>query len=275
MPNPTIGAHTFGFAWTEPSTVTVERLTSFGFSNVQLMAIPPHFDPWATDRIQTRIIRGHLERTNARLLAVDLSSADVNLASSMPEAVTFGVDAYISAMDRCEELGAKAICVASGRRHALLDHVNDRLTDVYRDAFERIHEEAQKRSLGVVLENHPQGLLATADQIEAFLAAGKYPGVTVCYDVANAFAVGEDPVAGLTRLMPRLSIVHLSDSPKGQWRHDPIGTGDIDFRSLGKFLTASSFTGPVVLEILSPTPFDDLNASVAKLIEQGWEFTAS
>jgi sugar phosphate isomerase/epimerase len=275
MPHPTIGAHTFGFAWTEPSTTTIERLTSFGFSNVQLMAIPPHFDPWATDRIQTRIIRGLLERTNARLLAVDLSSADVNLASSMPEAVTFGVDAYISAMDRCEELGAKAICVASGRRHALLDHVNDRLLDVYRAAFERIHEEAQKRGLGVVLENHPQGLLATADQIETFLAAGRYPGVTVCYDVANAFAVGEDPVTGLTRLMPRLSIIHLSDSPKGQWRHDPIGTGDIDFRSIGKALTASAFTGPAVLEILSPTPFDDLNASVARLIEQGWEFTAS
>jgi sugar phosphate isomerase/epimerase len=275
MPHPTIGAHTFGFAWTEPSTTTVERLTSFGFSNVQLMAIPPHFDPWATDRVQTRIIRGILERTNARLLAVDLSSADVNLASSMPEAVTFGVDAYISAMDRCEELGAKAICVASGRRHALLDHVNERLGDVYRDAFERVHEEAQKRGLGVVLENHPQGLLSEAEQIEAFLSVGKYPGVTVCYDVANAFAVGEDPVVGLTTLKSRLGIVHLSDSPKGQWRHDPIGSGDIDFRAIGRHLTATGFTGPAVLEILSPTPFDDLNASVAKLIEQGWEFTAS
>jgi sugar phosphate isomerase/epimerase len=193
----------------------------------------------------------------------------------MPEAVTFGVDAYISTMDRCEELGAKAICVASGRRHALLDHVNATLIDVYRAAFERIHEEAQKRGLIVVLENHPQGLLATADQIDAFLTAGKYPGVTVCYDVANAVAVDEDPVAGLTKLLSRLSIVHLSDSPKGQWRHDPIGSGAIDFRSIGKALTASSFTGPVVLEILSSTPFDDLNAGVAKLIELGWEFTAS
>jgi sugar phosphate isomerase/epimerase len=275
MPHPTLGAHTFGFAWSEPATTTIERLTSFGFGNVQLMAIPPHFDPWATDRVQTRLIRTILERTNARLLAVDLSSADVNLASSMPEAVTFGVDAYVSAMDRCEELGGKAICVASGRRHALLDTVNATLLDVYRDAFERIHEEAQKRGLGVVLENHPQGLLAGAAQIEAFLSAGKYPGVTVCYDVANAFAVGEDPVAGLTALRPRLSIVHLSDSPKGQWRHDPIGTGSIDFRAIGKALTASSFTGPVVLEILSSTPFADLNAGVARLIEQGWEFTAS
>jgi sugar phosphate isomerase/epimerase len=275
MPHPSLGAHTFGFAWSEPSTATLERLTAFGFGNLQLMAIPPHFDPWATDRVQTRILRGIIEKASARLLAIDLSSADVNLASSMPEAVTFGIDAYIAAMDRCVELGAMAICVASGRRHALLAEVNAGLLDVYRAAFERIHEEAMKRDLGIVLENHPQGLLSQAGQIEAFLNSGGYPGVTVCYDVANAFAVGEDPVAGLTRLMPRLSIVHLSDSPAGQWRHDPIGSGAIDFRSIGKALHSAAFTGPVVLEILSPTPFDDLNAGVARLVEQGWEFTAS
>jgi sugar phosphate isomerase/epimerase len=275
MPHPSLGAHTFGFAWTEPATVTLERLTTFGFGHIQLMAIPPHFDPWATDRVQTRILRTLIEKTNARLLAVDLSSADVNLASSMPEAVTFGVDAYISTMDRCVELGAQAICVASGRRHALLAEVNASLLDVYRRAFERIHEEAQKRGLSIVLENHPQGLLSEAAQIEQFLSAGGYSNVTVCYDVANAFAVGEDPVAGLNQLMPRLSIVHLSDSPAGQWRHDPLGTGSIDFRAIGKCLNAAAYTGPVVLEILSPTPFDDLNAAVARLVEQGWEFTAS
>jgi sugar phosphate isomerase/epimerase len=108
----------------------------------------------------------------------------------MPEAVTFGVDAYISAMGRCEELGAKAICVASGRRHALLDTVNATLLDIYGAAFERIHEEAQKRGLSVVLENHPQGLLADAAQIEAFRSIGQYPGVTVCYDVAKLIEQG-------------------------------------------------------------------------------------
>jgi hypothetical protein len=30
-----------------------------------------------------------------------------------------------------------------------------------------------------------------------------------------------------------------------------------------------------MLEILSPTPFDDVNVSVARLMKQGWEFTAS
>jgi sugar phosphate isomerase/epimerase len=104
--------------------------------------------------------------------------------------VSFGVDAYISAIDRCEALGAKAICVASGRRHALLDTVDARVLDIYRAAFERIHEEAQKRGLSVVLENHPQDLLADAAQIEAFLSIGRYTGVTVCYDVAKLIEQG-------------------------------------------------------------------------------------
>jgi deoxyribonuclease-4 len=55
----------------------------------------------------------------------------------------------------------------------------------------------------------------------------------VIYDVANAVAINGDPVAGLETLWPRLGIVHLSDSPKGQWRHDPIGTGAVDFAAIG------------------------------------------
>lgn len=58
------------------------------------------------------------------------------------------------------------------------------------------------------------------------------------YDVANAVAINGDPVAGLETLWPRLGIVYLSDSPKGQWRHDPIGTGAVDFAAIGAFLCA-------------------------------------
>jgi sugar phosphate isomerase/epimerase len=275
MPHPTLGAHTFGFAWSEPASTTLERLTSLGFGFVQLMAVPPHFDHWANDRVQSRIIRSILEKTSATLLAVDLSGGDIDTASAMPQAVAFGLDAYIAAMDRCVELGAKAICVASGRRNAPSDAGNAGLLDVYRTAFARIHQEATARGLGVVIENHPLGLLPDAASIDRFLTDGGYADVKVVYDVANAHAVGEDPVAGLTRLMPRLAIVHLSDCPKGKWRHDPIGSGGVDFRAIGKYLNDSAFTGPVVLEILSPRPFDDLSASVGRLIEQGWEFTAS
>lgn len=95
--------------------------------------------------------------------------------------------------------------------------------DDVRRAFVTIYEHGLRNNVRLVLENHPQGLLADAEAIEAFLAREGYDDVKVVYDVANAFAAGEDPSAGLARLALRLGIVHLSDSPRGIWRHEPIG----------------------------------------------------
>jgi sugar phosphate isomerase/epimerase len=82
--------------------------------------------------------------------------------------------------------------------------------------------------------------------------------VDVLYDVANGFAIGEDPVAGLHAARTRLGAVHFSDAPAGAWRHDPIGTGDIDFASILCALDEIGFTGPSVAEIISDSPLQHL-----------------
>ena len=69
----------------------------------------------------------------------------------------------------------------------------------------------------------------------------------------------------------RSGIVHLSDSPRGQWRHDPIGSGAIDFSAIAAFLGSRGFEGAIVLEILSNDPMTGLTDGVAAL--QAKEFT--
>lgn len=70
-----------------------------------------------------------------------------------------------------------------------------------------------------------------------------------------------------------LGIVHLSDSPKGQWRHDPIGTGEIDFAAIAALLKQRNYAGRIVLEILSDRPLHDLEAGAALLQKLGLAFT--
>jgi deoxyribonuclease-4 len=94
----------------------------------------------------------------------------------------------------------------------------------------------------------------------------------VIYDVANAVAINGDPVACLETLWPRLGIVRLSESPKGQWRHDPIGTGAVDFAAIGALLRRKGFEGAVVLEILSGAPLRGLTDGVAALQALGFSF---
>ena len=236
------------------------------------MATPPHYDPWTEELGVTKRLRSILDRHDISLLALDLASSDINLASPSSDVVDFAVDAYTRTIDRAAELGAKWVCVGSGRRHALLAKANDRLMETFRPAFARIHAKAQARDIGIILENHPQGLLADAKTIADFLDAEGYSSIAVIYDVANAFAIDEDPVAGLETLWSRLGIVHLSDSPKGQWRHDPIGTGDIDFAAIGVMLNSKDYEGAVVLEILSNTPLGALIDGVAALEASGFTF---
>ena len=143
----------------------------------------------------------------------------------------------------------------------------------FRDAFARIHDKAERTGVPVILENHPQGLLASAADIVRFLDAEGYAGMPVIYDVADAVAIREDPVEGLKALWPRLGIVHLSDSPKGQWRHDPIGSGEVDFAAIAALLRQRAYEGRIVLEILSDQPLKDIDEGAVILKQQGLAFS--
>jgi deoxyribonuclease-4 len=265
-------AHTFGFVWQESAEASFEALATAGFRHVQLLATLPHFDPWKDDPARTARLRAIIERHGLSVLAGDLASSDINLASTSPDVVGFAVDAYRRLIARCAELGAAAVCVGSGRRHALLAKANDRLMESFRPAFREIVAEARRQGVGVALENHPQGLLADAVTIRDFLDSEGYADVSVIYDVANAVAIGEDPVEGLATLQARISLVHLSDSPPGQWRHDPIGSGAIDFAAIGRELKRQAYDGPVVLEILSDTPLEHLLDGIRRLVRESWSF---
>ena len=260
-----LGAHTFGFVFEADAEATFARLIDAGFLDLELMATPPHFNPWSSPSSTQRRLRGLLQYAGARLHALDLASSDVNLASFAPEAVDFAVRAYIALIDRAGEVGASAICVGSGRRHALLPDANARLMAPFRDAFERILSAARAAEIGVLLENQPAGLIPDAASIARFLDEGGYEDVGVIYDVDNASAIGEAPANGIANLAARIALAHLSDSPPGQWRHGPIGSGVVDFPAALAALRRHAPKASIFLEILSPTPLADASAGARRL----------
>lgn len=130
-----------------------------------------------------------------------------------------------------------------------------------------------RAGIPIIPENHPQGLLASAADIVRFLDDEGYADMPVIYDVANAVAIGEDPVEGLRTLWPRLGIVHLSDSPKGQWRHDPIGSGEIDFAAIAGRTEAACLRGRIVPKSCRSCRFRTSGEGAAALQRQGLAFT--
>jgi sugar phosphate isomerase/epimerase len=267
-----LGAHSFGFVWHNEPEAAFDAMAGIGIANVQLMATPPHFDPWLSDVPRTRRLRACLERNGQTALALDLASSDINLASPSADVVEFAATAYAHAIARAAELGMKWVCIGSGRRHMLLPQVNAQLMTPFRRAFAELHKEAARQGVKLILENHPQGLLASAAAMAGFLDGEDYDDVDVIYDVANAASIGEDPVDGLVVLGARTRIVHLSDAPRGQWRHDKIGSGDIDFAAIACALNAQGFQGHVVLEILCDDPTQGLADGIARLGALGFGF---
>lgn len=265
-----LGAHTFGFVWHCGPEEAFDALAAIGIRYVQLMATAPHFDPFVTDVPRTNRLRNILARNGQTAIALDLASSDVNLASPSNDVRRFAFDAYARAIARAASIGMQWVCIGSGRRHGLLPNVNAQLMDPFRRVFADLRREAERQGVQLILENHPQGLLHTAELMADFLDREGHADLPVIYDVANAAAVGEDPVEGLTRLGKKTRIVHLSDAPNGRWGHDPIGSGDIDFARIGQALVASKFDGYVVLEILCDHPAEGIADGAARLRGMGY-----
>jgi deoxyribonuclease-4 len=267
-----LGVHTFGFIWDRSALQATEDLAAQGFRHFQYLAGYPHLDPWSTDTTTLPAIRRAVDRLGGTIVAVDMPSSETNLASVNQAVVDFSVSAYLKLLDTASELGARWLTINSGRKHGLLPPPDDRLLTIYRNALERLAKAAKPRGVRLLLENIPGMLLSDAHAAKTFLDQEDYGIVDVLYDVTNAAATGENPAEGIRTLANRIQLIHLSDAPKGQWRHDPIGTGALDFDSIHTALTDIGYTQGVVIEAISQNTLPDLVASRTRLREMGWRF---
>ena len=266
-----LGAHTAGFMWTDDCATAIQKLANVGVRHFQILATMPHLDLWSAEA-QAERINQTLAACGGEVLAVDLTSIDLNLASVDPRVVDFTVECYLRALKFAANVGSRWLCVNSGKLNALLTPPDDRLVGVYRSALERIAAEAKRLNKRIVLENLPGSLFPTAEQTARFLDREDYGVIDVLYDVTNALAAGEEPAHGLDVLKERVRLIHLSDQPNGKWKHDPIGTGDVDFTPIRKRLGEIEYQGLLVIEGLSSTPLEDFLRSRTYLRDRGWRF---
>lgn len=267
-----LGVHTFGFIWDRDAAAATRDLAAAGFRQFQYLASAPHLDPWGDVDAQARTVRAAVTEVGGQVLAVDLPSSESNLASPNREIAHASVRAYLKVLDLASELGAPWLTVNSGRKHTLLPPPDDRLLDIYRASLERLVRAAESRGVRILLENIPGSLLGDAPAARAFLDQEDYGAVDILYDVTNAAALGERPAEGIRLLADRICLVHLSDAPAGLWRHDPVGTGAVDFAEIRSALEDIGYEHGVVIEAISRDTLSDLVASRRRLVEGGWQF---
>jgi L-ribulose-5-phosphate 3-epimerase len=260
-----LGGSTFSFMWTEPAPVAMRRLRGIGLNDFDVLMVPGHLWPAALDAGARRALAAELRADGIRIESLNLPALDLNLASCVPEVRAYGVAQYRAALHLGGELGGRGVVLVPGRVSSLLPPATEDTLGWLSESLDAILRTADEVGQTVFLESHPLTPVPDAERIARFLERVAHPRLTVAYDVANAEFIGEDQVAALRRLAPRLGQVHLSDGTRGAWRHDRAGLGTVDFAAVLATLEEIGFSGVAVAEVISADPLADTATTLEAL----------
>jgi sugar phosphate isomerase/epimerase len=264
-----VGANTMSFMWKTSAQKALETLAREGYRRFEVMAQRPHFDPFMK-RSEARAFARFLRDAGLTVETVNIPSLDQNLASASTEMRDYTVRLFERLIAIAGIIGATGVIVVTGRVNPLIAPARPDLEGWFADAFERVLRAAERTGVRLLLENIPMGVYPRADQLIRFAERVGGPLVGVCYDIANAHFIGEDTVEGLRKVRRRLGIVHLSDTGRKAWRHDPVGQGSCDFAGFGAQLRAMGYSRTSMLEIVSAQPVAGIVGSHRKIAKWGW-----
>jgi len=265
-----VGVNTMAFMWRMSARDALETLARRGYRRFEVMAQRPHFDPFMADAEVDAFAR-FLRDAGLTVETINMPSLDQNLASGTPQMRDYTVQLFERLIGIAQKIGARGIITVTGRVNPLIQPGRGDLEAWFRDAFERVLRAAERTGVQLLLENIPMGVYPRADQLIAFANQFDSPAVSICYDIANAHFIGEDAAAGLRQVAPRLAIVHLSDTKRDAWRHDPVGQGSCDFSGFGHTLAVLGYQETSMLEIIAEdNAVEQIVESHAKLAQLGW-----
>ena len=264
-----VGVNTMSFMWRASARDAMETLARAGYRRFELMAQRPHLDPMM-ERADAIALARFLRGAGLTVETINLPSLDQNLASASPEMRDYSVRLFERLIAIADTIGASAVVVVTGRVNPLIPPPRRDLEAWFADGFERVLRAAQASGVRLLLENIPMGVYPRADQLAAFAGRIDSPTVGICYDIANAHFIGEDAAAGLLQVRARLGIVHLSDTGREVWRHDPVGQGTCDFAGFGATLREIGYAATSMLEIVADPPVEHIVESHRRIAAWGW-----
>jgi sugar phosphate isomerase/epimerase len=251
--------------WSESAPAAMRRLQELGLNDFDVVMAPGHFWHDELPAMRRSTLSAEFRADGIRIESLNLPALDHNLASCIPEVREFTVGLYRRTMEVGADLGVRATVVVPGRVSALFPPAQSDSEGWLAAGIEQLLRVAERLDQRLYLESHPQTPISNVDRIEAFLNRVGHERLKVAYDVSNAEFISEDQVDAIHRLAPWLGQVHLSDGTSTRWRHDRIGLGTVNFEAILQALADVGFEGVKLLEIISPTPVEDIRASIAAL----------
>jgi sugar phosphate isomerase/epimerase len=265
------GCNTYAYMMSESAASCIARLADRGFAEFELMVHPLHLWPSELSVAQRSALRGLIAGRGLQLTTLNIPNIDINIASTVPEMRRYSLDLLAETVRLAGDLGARGVIISPGRASPLFPAPEDELTGYFYAALDRLCPLAAACGTAMWIENVPTtwnptiaGLLASLDRYGS-------DAVRIIYDVANAYFIGEDFSDGLRQCRERLELVHLSDTGRTAFRHDPVGEGSVPFAEVPAALAAVGYAARPMLEIISRDPDRDIIASAERLAALGFK----
>jgi sugar phosphate isomerase/epimerase len=260
----TFGINTYSYTQSMSAADCVRTLAERGVRAVELMFFPDHL--WITDSAETiNGLRRVIEQSGVKLVSVNGPNVDLNIAAATSEMRDYSIRLNAEYLRLAAELNAKGLILGPGKPNPLFPLPKEVMEGHFFRALDTLLPIAERDGVELWVENMPFAFLPDAEGMMSSLDRYGADSIGVCYDVANAHFIGENPVAGFDRVRPRLKLVHLSDTNQSAYRHDPVGLGDVDFAAVSAKIKTLGLERPPMLEIISPNADRDINGSIEKL----------
>ena len=262
------GINTYSYTQTMSAIDCVRLLIERGVRDIEVMLYPGHL--WITDSRQTlRELRRTIEENGASLVTLNGPNVDLNIAAATEEMRRYSVNLNSGYLRIAAELNAQALIIGPGKPNPLFPLPPEKMEPYFFEALDVLLPLAERDGTKLWVENMPFAFLPDADSLMASLARYGADEIGVCYDVANAHFIGEDPVVGFARVGERLRLVHLSDTNQRAYRHDPVGEGDVDFGAVMAGIGTLELKQVPMLEIISREADRDIARSIVSLSAAG------
>ncbi|MHB0856432.1 MAG: sugar phosphate isomerase/epimerase family protein [Anaerolineae bacterium] len=183
-------------------------------------------------------------------------------------------------VDVAAALGARYVRVTAGQLHPETGREEGIAWAV--EGLTRLLEATRDTGITLVYENHAKpGVWQYTDfstDPDIFLEIAKgtaAAGLAINFDVGNAAAYADDPVALLDQVVERVATVHASDTQvRGALKHVLLGTGVTPYVSLFGRLQQAGWDGWVCMEEASNLGRDGV-AQAARFVREAWEAALS
>lgn len=264
------GCNTYSYMRSLTAEQCLTRLSDLGFREFEVMAHPGHLWPAELSTEQRRDLRRLTGERGLRLVTVNMPNVDINVAGASAEMRAYSLGIVTDIVRLAGELGAAGVVIGPGKPNPLFPAEAHELIGHFYAALDRLGPVAEAAGTALWVENMPFAFLPAIGPLMEAIERHGNDKVRIVYDIPNAYFIGEDFAAGLMRCRDRLALVHLSDTGRQVYRHDPVGEGTVPFGQVPQAMAAAGYTARPMLEIVSRDPDRDIIASADKLARLGF-----